>query len=48
MRAPNDRDGLVFIKDQYKAVDAAVTAYYRNRPRPSRKVEDVNVKVSAA
>lgn len=39
----NDRDGLIFIRDQYKAVDAAVTSYYRNRPRPSQKRQKVKV-----
>ena len=40
---PNDKEGLVFIRDQYKAVDAAVTSYYRNRPRRTRKVVKASV-----
>ena len=32
-------DNLIFIKDQYKAVDKAVTDYFRNRPKrlPSKQ-----------
>lgn len=43
----DDREGLVYIKDQYKAVDAAVTAYYRNRPRPSRQKAQEKAKAAA-